>query len=121
MAGFYRTEREALLFTQLFGIDPLTITPGLSTLNLWQELLQKLAVQGTVRATVKATRDQFPKNPRTPFLDALLADQPAFERGANLRPRARLRRFCPQAGSSTVLRRFNDAGGQGPKPHRNPN
>lgn len=75
MAGFYRTEREALLFTQPFGIDPLTIVPNLSTINLWHDLLEKLAIQGAVRAAVQATRQQFANNPRTPFLAALLADQ----------------------------------------------
>ena len=29
MAGLYRTEREAVPFTQPFGIDPLEVTPGL--------------------------------------------------------------------------------------------
>jgi S1-C subfamily serine protease len=75
MAGFYRTEREALLLTQPFGVDPLTIIPNLSTLNLWHDLLEKLAIAGAVRAVVQATRNQFPDNPRTPFLDALLVDQ----------------------------------------------
>jgi V8-like Glu-specific endopeptidase len=77
MAGFYRTEREAVLFTQPFGIDPLTITPGLNSINLWHELLDQLAIQGTVRPAVQATRDQFAKNPRAPFLDDLLANRPA--------------------------------------------
>ena len=75
MAGFYRTEREALLFTQPFGIDPLTIAPNLSTINLWHDLLQDLAIKGTVRAAVQATRQQFANSPRAPFLDALLTDQ----------------------------------------------
>src|SRR5262245_24826836 len=74
LAGLYRTEREALLFTAQFGINPLTVTPNLPSLLLWDELLKLLAAQGTVRATVKAARDQFPKNPKAPFLVALLAD-----------------------------------------------
>lgn len=77
MAGFYRTEREAVLFTEQFGIDPLAVTPHLSAINLWYELLGTLAAKGTVRAAVRATRDCFPNNPRRPFLDALLADQAA--------------------------------------------
>lgn len=77
MAGLYRTEREAFLVTQPFGIDPLTIPQGLSTINLWHDLLEKLAIQGTVRAAVTAARDQFPNNPRVAFLDALLADKAA--------------------------------------------
>jgi hypothetical protein len=77
MAGLYRTEREALLFTQPFGIDPLGVTPSLAPLHLWHELLVRLAAQGTVRAAVKAARDQFPKNPRADFLEALLADRQA--------------------------------------------
>jgi hypothetical protein len=76
LAGLYRTEREAILFTQPFGIDPLSLTPGLSAINLWHDLLEELARQGNVRAAVKAAREQFSKNPRTPFLDALLADKP---------------------------------------------
>ena len=63
MAGLYRTEREALLFAQPFGIDPLTIQPSLSALNLWHDVLEKLAIEGNVRPAVKAARDQFPNNP----------------------------------------------------------
>jgi S1-C subfamily serine protease len=77
LARLYRTEREATLFTEPFGIDPLKITPNLSPLLLWNELLAGLAANGAVRAVVQATRDQFPKNPRTAFLDALLADRQA--------------------------------------------
>ncbi|MER9082092.1 trypsin-like peptidase domain-containing protein [Mesorhizobium sp. M0895] len=77
MAGFYRTQREAEPFIARFGIDPLDITPNLSAINLWFELMLKLAVQGRVRSAVEATRDQFPSNPRAPFLDALLADRDA--------------------------------------------
>lgn len=76
MAGFYRTEREALIFTEPFGVDPLRVPPGLSPLHLWYELLQVLATQNTVRAAVQATRDQFPNNPNRAFFDALLADLP---------------------------------------------
>jgi endonuclease G len=77
MAALYRTQPEALLLTQPFGIDPLTIQPNLNTINLWHDLLEKLAIAGTVRDVVKAARDQFPNNPRAAFLDALLADRPA--------------------------------------------
>jgi hypothetical protein len=49
LAGMYRTEREALLFTQLFGIDPLAVAPNLNTINLWYDLLEKLATNNTVR------------------------------------------------------------------------
>jgi hypothetical protein len=77
MAGFYRTEREALIFAQPLGVDPLHVPSGLSALHLWYELLQMLATQNTVRAAVQATRDQFPNNPNRPFFDALLADRTA--------------------------------------------
>jgi S1-C subfamily serine protease len=77
MAGLYRTRREAVIFSAPFGIDELDLTPDLSTLNLWHEILVKLARDGMVRPTVQAAREQHPKNPRTPFLDTLLADKPA--------------------------------------------
>ncbi len=77
MAQLYRTEREALLFAQPFGIDPLTIQPNLSPINLWHDLLAALAILNRVRDAVQATRDQYPRNARAPFLDALLADQAA--------------------------------------------
>ena len=77
MANLYRTENEALMFVEPFGVDPLTVVRGQSTLNLWYELLTRLATQGTVRAAVKATREKFPNNPRAQLLDALLANQPA--------------------------------------------
>ena len=76
MAAFYRTEREALLFAQPFGVDPLEVPSGLSAINLWVELLQALAARNTVRAAVEATRRQFPNNPRGAFLDALLKNRP---------------------------------------------
>jgi S1-C subfamily serine protease len=77
MAGLYRTEREALLLTQPLGIDPLELVPNLSTINLWHDLLHKLSIAGQTRAAVQAARNQFPNNPRRPFLDALLADKVA--------------------------------------------
>ena len=42
LAGFYRTEREAVLFTQPFGIDSATIIPNLSPINLWHDLLDRM-------------------------------------------------------------------------------
>src|SRR5262249_45748780 len=42
---------------------------------LWDQLLATLAAKGTVRAVVRAARDQFPKNPRAALLDALLEDR----------------------------------------------
>jgi len=77
LAGLYRTEIEAVLLTQPFGVDPANVTPLQKPINLWFELLQMLAAQGTVRPTVEAVRKQFPRNPRAPFLDALLADRVA--------------------------------------------
>ena len=78
LAALYRTEREALLFTAPFGVDPLQVTPNLAPLLLWDQLLGMLAAHNTVGAVVKAARDQFPRNPRKPFLDALLAGQDAL-------------------------------------------
>lgn len=77
MAGFYRSEREAVPLVAPFGVDPLEITPGNNALNLWFELLGMLAAQGKVRAAVTATRDQFPNNPRAPFLNSLLSGDEA--------------------------------------------
>jgi V8-like Glu-specific endopeptidase len=75
MAGLYRSQREAVIATEPFGIDELDLTPNLAPTNLWWEILTKLAVQGTVRKTVEAALKQFPNNPRAPFLAALLKDQ----------------------------------------------
>jgi len=77
MAGLYRTQREAELLTQPFGIDPLDIKPNLAPIELWHDLFLMLARIGKVRATVQAARDRAAGNPRVPFLDALLADKPA--------------------------------------------
>ena len=77
MAGLYRTEREALLFTAPFGVDPLTVAPGLTPINLWHDLLQDLAIKGMLPSVVKAAQSQFPGNPRAPFLAALLEDKQA--------------------------------------------
>jgi V8-like Glu-specific endopeptidase len=75
MAGLYRSQREAITATAEFGIDEYELTPGLSPINLWWEILTKLAIQGTVRQTVTAALKQFPNNRRSPFLAALLADR----------------------------------------------
>jgi hypothetical protein len=75
MAALYRSQREAVIATEPFGIDELDLTPNLAPINLWWEILTKLAVQGTVRKTVEATLKQFPNNPRALFLAALLKDQ----------------------------------------------
>jgi S1-C subfamily serine protease len=77
LANLYRTDTEAFLLTQPFGVDPIEVPPGLAARNLWFHLLQMLAAQGMVRATVQAARDRTPNNPRAPFLDALLNDKPA--------------------------------------------
>src|ERR1043166_5872109 len=75
MAALYRTEREAVALVEQHGIDPLTITPGLSAVNLWHELLEKAAIQGVTRPIVQQVRKLFPNNPRAALLDALLADR----------------------------------------------
>jgi S1-C subfamily serine protease len=77
LASQFRTEREALAFVEQRGIDPLTVTPGLSAVNLWHELLQKAAIAGTTRQLVIGARDAQPTNPRVDFLNALLTDQAA--------------------------------------------
>ncbi|MDB5530334.1 MAG: hypothetical protein JWR51_3437 [Devosia sp.] len=77
MAGLYRTEREALALVAPLDVDPLAIEPGQSPLNLWFVLLEKLAAAGQVRNAVEVTRERFPNNPKTSFLESLLADEPA--------------------------------------------
>jgi S1-C subfamily serine protease len=77
LASLFRTEREATALAERFSVDPLAITPGLSPLNLWHELLEKLAIAGTLRATVTEVRRLHPNNARGPFLDALLANRSA--------------------------------------------
>jgi endonuclease G len=77
MASLYRNKDEALPLAQPFGADPLKIADGLSPIDLWRELIRQLEKNGAVRETVKAAHDQFPKNPRAPFLNALLDDKPA--------------------------------------------
>jgi hypothetical protein len=77
LARLYPTEQKAVLLTEPFGIDPLNLPSGLSSLNRWYELLHSLAALGTLSDTVRAVRNEFPRSPHTPFLDALLADTPA--------------------------------------------
>jgi S1-C subfamily serine protease len=77
LASLYRNLDEALQLAQPFGADPLKIADGLSAFDLWSKLIRQLEKNGAVRKTVKAARDQYPDNPRTPFLDALLDDRPA--------------------------------------------
>jgi S1-C subfamily serine protease len=77
MAGMFRSEREAVAFTAPFGIDQLDVRPGLSPVELWFDLLEKLAVQGATRGVVEAARKKLPNNQHVSFLDALLADKSA--------------------------------------------
>jgi S1-C subfamily serine protease len=77
LAGLFRTYREALLFTEPFGVDPLLVVPELNAINLWHDILGTLASKGTARAATAKARALFPGNPRAAFLDALLADAPA--------------------------------------------
>jgi S1-C subfamily serine protease len=77
MAGMFRSEREAVGFTAPFGIDPLEVRPGLSPIELWFDLLEKLAVIGATRDVVEAARKKLPNNQHVSFLDALLADKSA--------------------------------------------
>jgi S1-C subfamily serine protease len=77
MAGLYRTQREAELLTEPLGVDPLEITPDLSPVELWHDLLLMLARNGKVRPAVEAARKRAEGNSRAPFLDALLADKTA--------------------------------------------
>jgi hypothetical protein len=77
LAIMYRTERDAFAFVEQHGIDTLSLTQGVSPLNLWHEVLQKAAVEGVTRRIVKAALDAHPNNPRADFLRALLVDAPA--------------------------------------------
>jgi S1-C subfamily serine protease len=77
MAALFRTPTESLNFAEACGIDVTTVNINQSTINLWHDLLQMLARDNGVRAAVEAARQRFPRNPRVPFLDSLLADAPA--------------------------------------------
>jgi hypothetical protein len=72
LANIYRTELESLAFVEQHGIDPLTITRGLSPYNLWHELLERAATRGVTRRLVEAARQQFPDTCAAVF-DAVLA------------------------------------------------
>lgn len=77
MASMYRTERDAIALVQQCGIDPLSVSPGLSPLNLWRELLEKAAISGSARELVTLARNEHSHSPTAPFLDALLNDRAA--------------------------------------------
>jgi hypothetical protein len=75
LVALYRTEREVIALVERFGIAPDGLVLGVSVRNLWHEVLQQSAIQGVTRQIVAAARDQYPNNPRAPFLLALLADK----------------------------------------------
>lgn len=75
LAAQFPGEREAWAFVEQHGISPLELSPGLSALNRWHEILDKAAPAGATEELVKAARDLQPKNPRVVFLDALLAEK----------------------------------------------
>ncbi|MBI5320020.1 effector-associated domain EAD1-containing protein [Bradyrhizobium sp.] len=77
MAGIYTDYDDAVTFAGKFEVDALGIPAGLAPLDIWRELLERLARSGKVRAAVEATRKKWPGNEHAPFLDALLAQKPS--------------------------------------------
>lgn len=77
MAVQYTDAMDAIAVAAKHGVDPLDLRRDLSPRNLWREILRRAAVAGGTRSLVQEARDAQPKNPRVPFLDALLADETA--------------------------------------------
>jgi hypothetical protein len=74
MAGIYPDHNDAMSLAGPLGVDPLEIPIELAPLDLWRELLKRLAKLGSLRAAVKAAISQFPHNPNVPYLKNLLAE-----------------------------------------------
>jgi S1-C subfamily serine protease len=76
MARVYRSEDESIRFVAQYGIDVIDLKPGLSPIDRWQDLLDRLAKKGKLRAAVKQTYEENRDAAFASFLDALLADRP---------------------------------------------
>ena len=92
LAQINSTSGMAILAAQTVGIDVGFINRDQAPTLLWAEILSAAAVQGLTRKLVEQTRDRLnPNSPQRPFLDQLLADQPAAidddERGVDGAPR----------------------------------
>jgi S1-C subfamily serine protease len=108
MAALYGSQTQAVVATAEFGIDQYELTPGLSPINLWWEILQKLAIQGKIRAVVAAALRQFPNNSRAPFLAALLAGRVPAASAEPIRAEGEKPDFNDTVNTAEALLFFDD-------------
>ena len=91
LTQLYPSGQEARMVVQRAGGDPGMINFFQPPIMVWAETLDEASRSGQLRALAKQARDLLNQNsPKRPFLDALLADQPAMTegepRGANGAP-----------------------------------
>ena len=74
MLALYPDPVAAVALVVQNGIDAADITPNQKPRQLWRELLLLGNIRGVTRDIVQAARQEFPKNSRAEFLDAVLAE-----------------------------------------------
>jgi len=72
MVALYRSQLDATMFAQKYGIDPADIPSGLSLRQLWYHFLLDGNAHNVTRDLVQGALDQFPRSEHAPFLRALL-------------------------------------------------
>jgi S1-C subfamily serine protease len=77
LGQLHPTSAAAMFVAAKAGIDTGLINWQQASAFVWKELLETGARAGLNRTLVEQVRDQNPRTPRRPFLEAILADQPA--------------------------------------------
>ena len=72
MADLYSSESATMRFVARYGIDEIYLKTGLAPIDRWQDLLERLAKTGKLRAALEAARSEFSGDNRVQFLDKLL-------------------------------------------------
>lgn len=92
LTDLYPSSAGALFMADKVGIARGTINTDQAPILIWREILNATAAAALSRDLVKLVRDATPRNPKRPFLDALLAEAPAIAvdaepRGQDAEPR----------------------------------
>jgi V8-like Glu-specific endopeptidase len=76
LCELYPTASGAMFIAQRAGLEPWRLNAAQAAYLLWDQILDTGATAQLNREIVKLARDQNPRNPRRPFFDKLLAEEP---------------------------------------------
>ncbi|MET4023133.1 serine protease [Bradyrhizobium sp. S3.2.12] len=81
LTQLYPSAKAALFAGQKVGIESYMINSDQTPLLVWKDLLELAAKFGLAESLVQSAADDFPRSPRRPFFEALIAgQQPVTER-----------------------------------------